>query len=80
MAQKRLGRFDAELIDGRSASSERDQVTHDENGVDLPLIDAILGMSVEERLRLNDRTIASIHALRAAFAGGPLRLGKDQQP
>lgn len=36
--------------------------------VDLSLIEAALAMTVEERLRLNDRTIRSIAKLRAGFA------------
>lgn len=36
--------------------------------VDVSLIDATLAMSVEERLQLNDRMLATIAELRAGFA------------
>ena len=40
----------------------------DEQGVDPTLIDEMLRLSPEERLRLNDQTINAIQELRDAFA------------
>lgn len=45
--------------------------THDENGVDLTLIDELLRMEPIERLRLNDRAINAVLELRDAFAAKP---------
>lgn len=42
--------------------------THDENGVDLTLIDELLRMEPIERLRLNDRAVNAVLELRDAFA------------
>jgi hypothetical protein len=38
------------------------------SGVDSTLVAEMLRLSPEERLRLNDRTIASVRELRSAFA------------
>jgi hypothetical protein len=45
--------------------------THDEQGVDLTLIDEMLRLEPIERLRMNDRTINAILELRDAFAAKP---------
>lgn len=45
--------------------------THDENGVDLTLIDELLRMEPIERLRLNDRAVNAVLELRNAFAAKP---------
>ncbi len=39
-----------------------------EPGADVSLIEHLLELSPEERLRLNDRMVASIEELRRAFA------------
>lgn len=43
--------------------------THDEDGVDLTLIDEMLQLEPIERLRLNDRAVRAILELRRAFTG-----------
>lgn len=45
--------------------------THDENGVDLTLIDEMLRLEPIERLRMNDRAINALLDLRDAFAAKP---------
>ena len=42
--------------------------THDEQGVDLTLIDEMLQLEPIERLRMNDRAINAVLELRDAFA------------
>jgi hypothetical protein len=45
--------------------------THDEQGVDLTLIDEMLRLEPIERLRMNDRAINAVLELRDAFAAKP---------
>ncbi len=45
-------------------------------GVDVSLIDAMLALSVEERLELNDRTIRTVLDLREAL--GAANEGSDE--
>lgn len=51
------------------ATSERPE--EDAGGVDLTLIDAMLALSPEERLRQNDRVLRMIQELRDGFADQP---------
>ncbi len=41
--------------------------------VDVSLIDAMLALSIEERLRLNDRMIQTVQQLREAFRAADVR-------
>jgi hypothetical protein len=45
--------------------------SHDEQGVDLTLIDEMLRLEPIERLRMNDRAINAVLELRDAFAAKP---------
>lgn len=54
-----------------SEAQEAPARTHDENGVDITLIDELLRMEPIERLRLNDRAVNAVLELRDAFAAKP---------
>jgi len=45
------------------------EAEEDENGVDLTLVDVFLAMTVEERLRVNDRMARAVLLLRRSFSG-----------
>lgn len=52
---------------GDGDSGQAADSAHDEQGVDLTLIDEMLRLEPIERLRLNDRAVNAILELRRAF-------------